>query len=252
MARQALNPKCPQCGGPVEVPEGVTYARCRYCSAQSFVDLCGALLHQIIKPTVGRTRVPGLIKARSLEAGWPDAIITDIALTYQPVWEVESPDGRRLQISARPSPGGRFDQVALPGGERAFVEPEARDSSAEWLEPELAPESVAEVAARVTGRPVAVKTTRLVHHPIYTGQVLIAGESRDFKLDAASGELLDLDWPVHATYRNRNLAWFATAAMIAAATVLPLPAAAVVVIAIGGFGARILWRRGTAPVAAAS
>lgn len=247
MARQALNPKCPQCGGPVEVPEGAAYARCRYCSAESFVDLSGALLHQIIKPTVGRSRIPGLVKARSLEAGWPEAAITDLDLIYQPVWEVESPDGRRLQISARPGPGGRFDQVTLPGGERAFVEPEGRDSAAEWLEPELAPESVAEVAARVTGRPLAVRTTRLVHHPVYTGQVLIAGESRGFNVDATSGELLDLDWPVRATYRNRNWAWIATAAMIAAATVLPLPAAAVVVIVIGGLGSRMLWRRGSAP-----
>ncbi len=252
MARQALNPRCPQCGGPVEVPEGATYARCRYCSAESFVDLSGALLHQIIKPTVGRSRIPGLIKARSLEAGWPDATITDLELTYQPVWEVESPDGRRLQISARPSPSGRFEAVTLPGGERAFVEPEEGDTSAEWLEPELAPESLAEVAARITGRPTAVKTTRLVHHPVYAGQVLIAGESRDFNVDAASGALLDLDWPTRATYRNRNLAWIATAAMVAAATVLPLPAAAVIVVAIGGLGARVLWRRGTAPTAAAS
>jgi hypothetical protein len=236
----------------VEVPEGATYARCRYCSAESFVDLSGALLHQIIKPTVGRSRIPGLIKARSLEAGWPDATITDLDLTYQPVWEVESPDGRRLQISARPSPSGRFERVALPGGERAFVEPEARDSSAEWLEPELAPESVPEVAARVTGRPTAVKTTRLVHHPVYTGQVLIAGESRDFNVDAASGELLDLDWPVHSTYRNRNLARLATVVMIAAATVLPFPAAAVVVIVIAGLGSQILWRRGSAATAAPS
>jgi len=252
VARQALSPKCPQCGGPVEVPEGITYARCRYCSAESFVDLSGVLLHQIIKPTVGRSRVPGLIKARSLEAGWSDATITHIELTYQPVWEVESPDGRRLQISARPSASGRFDHVALPGGERASLEPEARDSSAEWLEPELAPESVAEVAARVTGQPVAVRTTRLVHHPVYVGEVLIAGESRDFHVDAASGELLDLDWPVHATYQNRNLAWLATAAMITAAVLLPLPAAAVVVIAIGGLGARMLWRRGAAAKTATS
>jgi hypothetical protein len=236
----------------VEVPEGATYARCRYCSAESFVDLSGALLHQIIKPTVGRSRIPGLIKARSLEAGWPDATITDLDLTYQPVWEVESPDGRRLQISARPSPSGRFERVALPGGERAFGEPEARDSSAECLEPELAPESVPEVAARVTGRPTAVKTTRLVHHPVYTGQVLIAGESRDFNVDAASGELLDLDWPVHSTYRNRNLARLATVVMIAAATVLPFPAAAVVVIVIAGLGSQILWRRGSAATAAPS
>ena len=109
---------------------------------------------------------------------------------------------------------------------------------------------MAEVAARVSGRPTAVKTTRLVHHPVYIGQVLIAGELRDFNLDAASGELLDLDWPVHSTYRNRNLAWVATAAMIFAATVLPFPAAAVVVIAIGGLGSQLLWRRGTAATAA--
>jgi len=248
VARQALNPSCPQCGGPVDVPEGATYARCKYCSAQSFVDLSGALLHQVIKPTIGRSRVPGLIKGRTLEAGWPDAAITDIKLIYDPVWELESPDGRRLQISARPGPQGRFAQVSLPGGERAFVEPGTRDSSAEWIEPELAPESVAEVAARVTGKPVAVKTIRLVHRPIYAGQVRITGEPRDFHVDAVSGELFDLDWPVQATYRNRNLAWLATAGMLAAAALLPLPAAAVVVVAVAGLTGRTLWRRGSTPI----
>jgi hypothetical protein len=252
VARQALNPNCPQCGGPVDVPEGATYARCKYCSAQSFVDLSGALLHQVIKPTIGRSRVPGLIKGRALEAGWPDAAITDIKLIYDPVWELESPDGRRLRISARPGPQGRFAQVSLPGGERAFVEPGARDSFAEWIEPELAPESVAEVAARVTGKPVAVKTIRLVHRPIYAGQIRITGEPRDFHVDAVSGELFDLDWPVQATYRNRNLAWLATAGMLAAAALLPLPVAAVVVVAVAGLTARTLWRRGSTPIAAGS
>ncbi len=236
----------------MEVPEGTAYARCTYCSAESFVDLSGALLHQIIKPTVGRSRVPGLIKARALEAGWPDAAITDMKLTYEPVWEVESPDGRRIQVSARPGPEGRFTQVRLPGGERGFVEGATRDASAEWIEPELAPESVAEVAARTTGQPVAAKTLRLVHRPTYTGQVLIAGASRDFQVDAVGGELLDLDWPVQATYRNRNRAWVATAAMIAVATLLPLPVAAVAVIAIAGLASRALWRRGSTPPAAPS
>ena len=80
MARQALNPNCPQCGGPVSVPEGAAYARCSYCSAESFVDLTGALLHQVVKATIGRSRVPGLVKAGAMEAGWPSVTITDLDL----------------------------------------------------------------------------------------------------------------------------------------------------------------------------
>jgi hypothetical protein len=188
--------------------------------------------------------VPGLAKARALEAGWADAVVSDLKLVYEPTWEVESPDGRRLQISARPGPEGRFAQISLPGGERAFVEPEARDRSAEWLEPELAPESIAEVAARATGRPVAVKTIRLIHRPLYVGRVNIAGEPREFHVDAVSGEFYDIDWPVEATYRSRDRALLATAIMVLIATVLPLPIAAVAVIAIGGLTARSFWRHG--------
>jgi LSD1 subclass zinc finger protein len=245
VVRQALNPACPQCGGPVEVPEGATYVRCGYCSAESFVDLTGALLHQVLEPTVGRGRVPGLVRARALEAGWPDATLTDLDLVYEPVWEIESPDGRRLRIAARPGPQGRFARVELPGGERAFVEPGVRDASAEWIEPELAPESVAEAAARATGRPVAVKTLRLIHHPIFVGRIRVAGDQREFRADAVSGELLEVDWPVRATHRSRNRAWAASALMVAAVALLPLPIAAPVVIVIGGIVARAVWRDST-------
>ncbi len=250
MAHQALKPKCPQCGGPVEVPEGAAYARCRYCSAESFVDLSGAILHQVIQASVGRARVPGLLRARALAAGWPEATIADLDLVYEPVWEMESPDGRRLQVSARPGPQGRFAEVKLPGGERAFVEPGARDAAAEWLEPELAPESVPEVAARVTGRPLAVKTIRLIHHPLYRGKVQVAGSRHEFQLDAVTGELTDVDWPEQSTHRRRNQAWVATALMVVAAALLPLPIAAVAVVVLGGLTARTFFQKGGTPAGA--
>lgn len=229
------------------MPEGGAYARCAYCSSESFVDLSGALLHQVLKPTIGRARVPGLVKARALEAGWPDAQITELRLVYEPVWEIESPDGRRSSIGARPGPEGRFARAGLPGGERAFLEPGAPDASAHWIEPELAPESLAEVAARVTGQPVAVKTIRLIHHPVFTGRVRVTGAEREFRVDAVNGELLALDWPVRASYRSRHRAWLAMALMVAAATALPLPLAAAAVALIAGLLARALWRGGAAP-----
>lgn len=251
MARQALNPNCPQCGGPVDVPEGAAYARCTYCSAESFVDLTGALLHQVVKATIGRARVPALVKAWALEAGWPAATITDLDLVYEPVWEVESPDGRRLRIGARPSPEGRFSLVTLPGGERAFVDADSWDRGAEWIDPVLAPESLPEVAARVTGGPVAVKTVRLLHHPVYVGKVQLAAATYSFRVDAVGGQLIDSDWPVHSAFTYRNRAWLATAAMVAIAALLPLPPAALIVGAIGGASARLLWRKSAVPASVA-
>lgn len=232
-AQQALNPKCPQCGGPVEVPEGVAYARCKFCGSESFVDLSGALIHQVIRKTVRASRVPGLLKARAREAGHTDATVVRLKLVNEPVWEVESPDGRRLCISARPGPEGRFTQVRLPGGERAFVQPEERDSAAEWEEPELAPESLPEVAARATGRPLAVKTIRLIHHPIYKGLIRIGEVTSAFQLDGVSGELIDVDWPVEPRYSRRNKAWLASAMMIVVAALLPAQFAAPAVLVIG-------------------
>lgn len=252
MAREALNPACPQCGGPVDVPEGVAYARCRYCASESFVDLSGAILHQVIRPVVARSRVPGLITAAALDAGWPAATITRLDLTYEPTWELESPDGRRLCISARPGPQGRFDQTRLPGGERSFVDPGQREGSAEWIEPELAPESVTEVAARATGRPVAVKTMRLVHHPMYAGEVQVGDQTEEFALDAVTGELHDLDWPVQPNFRFRNQAFRATAIMVIAAALLPLHWAAAAVVIVGGY---TIWehsRQSTLPQGATS
>jgi hypothetical protein len=242
VAGQALKPSCPQCGGPVDVPEGTVYARCAYCSAESFVDLTGALLHQAVKATIGRSRVPALVKARALEAGWPAVTVTHLDLVYEPVWEVESPDGRRLSIGARPGPEGRFSRVTLPSGERAFIDREGWDRAAEWIDPELAPESLPEVAARVTGRPVAVKTVRLVHHPVYVGKVRLADTAHSFRVDGVGGQLIDADWPANSTFTYRNRAWLATVAMVAIAAVLPLPAAAVIVIAVGGASARLIWR----------
>ncbi|UCC74057.1 MAG: hypothetical protein JSV86_05720 [Gemmatimonadota bacterium] len=232
-ARQALNPSCPQCGGPVDVPEGVAYARCRYCGSESFVDLSGALLHQVIRKTVRASRVPGLLKARACEAGHSDAVVTGLKLFNEPIWEIESPDGRRMCISARPGPEGRFASVRLPGGERAFVEPEQRDGAAEWEEPELAPESLPEVAARATGRPVGVKTIRLIHRPIYKGTIRVSGKPSEFQLDGVSGELIDVDWPVQPSYTRRNKAWWGSAIMVLIAAALPIQFAAPAVVVIG-------------------
>ena len=215
------------------MPEGVSYARCSYCTAESFVDLTGAILTQVIKVSIGRARVPGLIDARAREAGWTDVHVAELALTYEPVWELESTDGSRIRIGARPGPNGRFEPVDLPGGERGFVEPGGREGADTWLEPELAPESLAEVAARVTGRPISVKVTRLVHHPVYSGEIRVEDESKSFRVDAVSGEVFDIDWPARPSYSRRNQAWWATAAMVLAAASLPLPVAAPVVLGIG-------------------
>jgi hypothetical protein len=233
MTRAALTPACPQCGGPVEVPDASGYARCTYCSAESFVDLSGAILHQVIRATVPRSRVAGLMQAAALQAGWPRAKVTRLDLAYEPIWEIESPDGRRLRISARPGPQGRFEQVVLPGGAREFVDRGQADASAQWTEPGLAPESVAEVAARVTGQPVAVKTLRLIHRPVYAGRVQVGQQIHPFRLDAASGELSEVDWRARPSYRIRNRAWLATAITAAAAALLPLPWAALAVLAGG-------------------
>ncbi len=217
------------------VPEGASYAHCGYCDSESFVDLNGAILYQVIRPTVARSRVPGLIKAAALDAGYPDAAIQRLDLVYEPVWEIESPDGRRLCISARPGPNGRFEIARLPGGERSFVDTSERERSADWIEPELAPESVAEVAARATGGPVAVKTMRLVHHPMFEGQVLLGETSHEFRLDATSGELYDVEWPARPSFRFRNQAWRATAIMLLAAALLPLHLAGGAVLIVGGY-----------------
>lgn len=237
MAREALSPNCPQCGGPVEVPEGAVYAHCTFCSAESFVDLTGALLTQVIRTSVGRGRVPGLVRARAREAGWADVTIADIDLVYEPVWELESESGARLRIGARPGPQGRFEEVNLPGGERALVKPGEREGADEWIEPELAPDSLAEVAARLTDRPVSIKTIRLVHRPIYSGRIRIDGQARSFRIDAVGGDVLNVDWPVRSTYRRRNQLLMATVAMVAIAALLPLPVAAAAVVVIGGLTA---------------
>lgn len=217
----------------MELPDAAVYARCTFCSAESFVDLNGTIFTQVIRASVGRSRVPGLVHARALEAGWAAANLTDIDLVYEPVWELECADNKRIRIGGRPGPGGRFEQVDLPGGERAIVKPEDRQGTDEWIEPELAPESLADVAARLTGRPVSVKTIRLVHHPVYVGQVLVSGETRSFRVDAVSGEVFDVDWPVQTTFRRRNRAWSATIVMILAAVILPLPYAALAIFVIG-------------------
>jgi hypothetical protein len=245
-AHQALNPSCPQCGGPVDVPEGVAYAHCRFCGSESFVDLTGALIHQVIRKTVRASRVPGILKARAREAGYTKAVVARLKLVNEPIWEIESPDGRRMCISARPGPEGRFAQVRLPGGERAFLQPEERDSAAEWQEPELAPESLPEVTARATGRPVAVKTIRLIHRPIYRGVIRVGEKASAFQLDAVSGELIDVDWPARPRYTRRNKAWWASAMMIIIAGLLPLQFAAPAVVVVGIY---FMWSlsRGGAP-----
>lgn len=188
-----------------------------------FVDLTGTLLHQALQPTIARTQVPGRVRARARAAGWPDARVTDLSLTYEPVWELEGPRGRRVAVAARPGLERGFALVELPSGERIFVEPDVCEREDAWLEPELAPESAAEVAARALERPVAASSIRLIHRPVYRVRARMDGEERAFRVDAATGDMLDADWPVRPTYRHRNQTWTATALMVAISALLPLP-----------------------------
>lgn len=245
MTPDAFKPACPQCGGPVPLPEGDAYAHCPFCGSESFVDLSGALLYQVIKPTVGLPRARGLIETEARDAGWPEARPGDLKLTYEPVWELELADEKRLRISARPGPDGRIDLIDLPGGERDFLSPGRRERGADWLEPELAPESVAEVAARATGRPVGLKSTRLVHRPAFVGDVVIGGVRYGVRIDAVSGRLIDADWPLQPRYGARNHAWTATAIMAVTALVLPFPWSLAAVAAVAGFALVSLSRRAT-------
>ncbi len=247
---RALKPDCPKCGAPVAVPDGAAYARCGYCGSTAFVDLSGALLHQVIKPAIARTRVPGLVRARARDAGWPRISIAALNLVYEPVWELESEDGGRVRVGARPDPNGRFPLIKLPGGERAFVDTPSRGGDAEWLEPELAPESAAQVAARAAGRPIRATVTRLVHRPIYVGVIRVGGKSQDIRVDAVSGELMNVSWPVRPTFRRRDHAWSATALMVAAAALLPLKWAALAVLALGAIASREFSRKTLPPAGA--
>lgn len=223
MAPERLSRSCPQCGAPIGVPEGAPYVRCAHCGSASFVDLTGTLLHQALRPVVPRVQVPGRVRSRAREAGWPEAEMTGISLIYEPVWELEGARRHRVQVAARPGPEGRFAVVDLPAGERVFVEPDLHERRGDWLEPELAPEAAAEVAARSLGRPVAAASIRLLHRPVYQVRATIAGGERQVRVDAVTGELLNADWPARPTYRNRNRAWLAVGLMVAAAAAFPLP-----------------------------
>ncbi len=234
MVGHGLDQRCPQCGGPIPVADGVSYARCDHCGTTSFVDLQGALLHEEIRPGVPPDRVPGLVRTRAREADWPRPVVSGVKLVYEPVWELEGAGGRRVRIGARPGPTGRLALVDTPGGERIPVDRSATTDDA-WIEPELAPEAAAEAAARVTGHPVSARTVRLVHQPMYVGRVRVGGEARELRVDAVDGTVLEPSFPARPAYRSRNRAWLATAAIIAVA-VLPLPwaVAAAGLAALGG------------------
>ena len=51
-------------------------------------------------------------------------------------------------------------------------------------------------------------------------------------LDAVSGELIDVNWPVRPRYTRRNKAWLASAIMIAVAALLPVQFAAPAVVVV--------------------
>lgn len=234
MSSDGTKPRCPQCGAPLEVADGAAYVRCPFCKTSSFVDLAGAIRHEMLRPTVSRARVPGQIRARAHAAGWPDAQVEGLELVYEPVWELEGAHGARVHVGARPDAHGRFPILEVPGGERALVEASARqERGVEWLEPELAPESAPEVAARALERPVAAAGVRLLHRPVYHVKIQVAGQDRAVRVDAVTGDLLDVDWPARPSFTGRNRAWTALGAMILSAFILPLPWSAAAVLALG-------------------
>lgn len=194
--------RCSQCGADFEAAAELRLARCPYCDTALFIDARGALIREMMLPTLSAQDAPHHLRrfmaGRETVAGLDrEAEIGQAQLEYFPFWAFTIRNNREERIVLKPAAPSSLQglhRIDLPPGEsRAWKEDlsgsapviEAEvpvDTALKWLKP--APDSIERVV--------------LFHLPIYRLRYSYKNRSYEAAIDAVSGTVFPGDFPPKA------------------------------------------------------
>jgi len=194
--------RCSQCGADFEAPAGSRLARCPYCDTALVIDARGALLREIMLPTIRAEDAPRHLRrfmaGRETVAGLEnDARLADAVLEYFPFWAftIRNAAGEKIVLSpAAPSSLQGLQRLELPPGQSRAWE-EGMGGGAPVLEAEI---PVDTALGWLGVEEESIERVVLMHLPIYHIDYSFRGRSWHAAVDAVSGRVFPADFPAKA------------------------------------------------------
>ncbi|MCA9961106.1 MAG: hypothetical protein KC413_00115 [Anaerolineales bacterium] len=184
---------CQQCGAPLVVEPGTQFVTCEFCHTTNFVDKSGAVLHYVVRDTLGEAEANAAL--RRWMAG--NDTVKDLdkkasigAAQFQlfPMWMVTVAHNGAEKVVLEPAAALsviELTSIAIPA---ADLEPYDHTLDANALEPTVPLETVKKwLADNQQIASGAIQATSLVHLPIFLFKYEFGGRTYTAVVDAANG-----------------------------------------------------------------
>jgi hypothetical protein len=196
---------CTQCGGSVEVSQGMHFFTCTYCESALYLDRNGTVFHFVVSPTVSLIDAEGKLKrwmagnetAKDLDKY---AVIQTKELVYFPLWRFVANTGKGAAeytelASSFAIP--EIKKIAVSGGGMKFFSSK-EFSHIPLREPEVLLDSAIHWLENRGVRRDQIKEKNLIHVPFHVFHYKFQNEGYQVVVDATTGTVLASRYPARA------------------------------------------------------
>lgn len=193
---------CHQCGAPLPVEQGRQFVTCEFCGAENFVDKSGAVLHYVVRDTIGvesaqaalRRWMGGNQTVKDLDQ---KARISSATFQLFPMWLIRTrSETREERVILEPAAAlfvTELRDLTIPASD---LEPYDHTLDGEAIEPTVPLETVRKWLADDEGIAAAqIVETSLVHLPIFVCKYVFEERSYTAVVDAASSKVFANVYP---------------------------------------------------------
>lgn len=192
---------CQQCGGVLAVEQGTQFVTCEFCQTTNYVDKSGAVLHYLVRDTVGEGEAVAAL--RRWMAG--NDTVKDLDKKAQigapqfqlfPMWLVRAQQGQAEKVVLEPAAALsviELTEITIPAADLELYD-HAMDGIA--IEPTVPLETVRRWLAEDKGIAAgAIRETSLVHLPIFVCKYSFQNREYTAVVDAAAGKVFATVFP---------------------------------------------------------
>lgn len=192
---------CQQCGAPLSVEQGSQFVTCEFCQTTNFVDKSGAVLHYLVRDTVGeqeaiaalRRWMAGNDTVKNLDK---KAQIGRPQFQLFPMWLVRMAQGSGEKVALKPAAALSVIEVTEMTIPASDLEPYDHGMDAEAIIPTVPLETVKHWLAQDRGIAAgAIRETSLVHLPLFVCKYTFQNREFTAVVDAAAAKVYATVFP---------------------------------------------------------
>lgn len=186
---------CYQCGAPLPVTQGSQFATCEFCGATNYVDKSGAVLHYAVKETISQDDATAALRRwmggnQTVKDLDKKARITQTEYQLVPMWLVRVDRNGNEKVILEPAAATaamEMTQMTIPA---ADLQPYDHGLDVNAVEPTVPINTLRKWLKENHGvSDKAIKSTSLVHIPIYVFRYAHDGRSYLATVDASSSKV---------------------------------------------------------------